>query len=148
MRSVTRFATLLFATAALAACDDKADFSNVVLPNVTSIGGTWILQTLNGHGLPAAIVAANTDSVTASTLTLVANNSTSGTFTLTVSRQNTTPPDLTGTYTLNGAALTLTSNDSPPVVLTGSFSGGNTLTLTQLLNGAAVTTVTAVYARQ
>src|SRR5215475_10494533 len=135
MRSVTRFATLLFATAALAACDDKADFSNVVLPNVTSIGGTFVLQTLNGQALP--VIIDNGPPVvrlTASTLSLVATNATSGTFSLSITTDDGTGPVAavaTGTFTLNGTALSLViTNPAGAPAITGSFNGGNTLTLT------------------
>src|SRR5262245_41786649 len=115
MRSVTRFATLLFATAALAACEDKADFSNVVVPTpipTASIAGTWHLQTLNGLALPQPIGGGLT--VTASTLTLVATNSTSGTFSLAATTDDGTGPvtnTATGTYTLNAGALSLVTTN-------------------------------------
>ena len=139
MRSVTRFATLLFATAALAACDDKADFSNVLLPNITSIAGTWNLHTINGALLPVGNITlvngGNAVTVNASTLTLVATNSTSGTFTLSFTINGANPGNTTGTYTLNGTALSLVLdvNGNPLTLATpiaGSFNGGNTLSLT------------------
>ena len=145
MRSVTRFATLLFATAALAACDDKVPFSNVVTPiETTSIAGTWNLQTLNGLALPVAI--GNGDNLTASILTMVATNTTSGTFTLTVTTDQTGTASFTGNYTLSGTVLSLViTNPVNAPTITGSFGGGNTLSLTLVENGASFA---ALYARQ
>jgi hypothetical protein len=143
MRSVTRFATLLFATAALAACEDKADFSNILVPitPVTSIGGTFTLQTLNGLPLPQPIGGGI--NVTASSLILVAANSTSGTFTLNVTTDQGggTTTTATGNYTLNGQVLSLvTTNPAGVPTLTGTWDGANTLTLTEF-------GTTAVYTR-
>lgn len=144
MRPVTRLATLLFATAALAACDDKPDIFNVVTPitPITTIAGTFNLQTLNGQVLPQTIVDNGvTVSLTASSLTLVTTNTTTGSFTLTLTTQvdaETPVTDTTtGTYTLNGTALSLVANGN---TLTGSWDGANAITLTEF-------GMTAVYIR-
>jgi len=149
MRSVTRFATLLFATAALAACEDKVPFSNVVTPiePITSIAGTWNLQTLNGLTLPQPIGGGI--NLTASTLTLVAIDAATGTFTLSIVTDDGTgavTSTATGNYTLAGTVLSLAiTNPVGAPTITGSFGGGNTLSLTLAQNG---TNFTAVYARQ
>jgi hypothetical protein len=136
MRPVTRLATLLFATVALAGCEDKADFSNLLVPvtPVIGIGGTFNLQTLDGLALPQTIdLGTGPVSLTASILTLVTTNSTSGSFTalfISTPVGATTPVDtttLTGSYTLSGTALTLTSGTT---TITGSWPGGNSLSLT------------------
>ena len=137
MRSVTRLATLLFATAALTACEDKADFSNILVPvvPVTSIGGTFGLQTLNGLGLPQTITIPTIGTVTvdSSSLTLVTTNSTSGTFTLVI---HVPAPDpaitVTGDYTLSGTNLTLVPTTPAGLPnITGTWDGSNMLTLSE-----------------
>jgi len=143
MRSVTRFATLLFATAALAACDDKVPFSNVVTPigPTTSIAGTWHLQTLNGQGLPQTITVGGIPVLLSeSILTLVATNSAAGTFSLAVTTDDGSGPvtnTVTGDYGLVGTALTFVAGG---VTVTGTWDGANMLTLSEF--GA-----TAVYTR-
>jgi hypothetical protein len=134
MRSVTRFATLLFATAALAACEDKADFSNVLVPitPVTTIAGTFNLTTLNGQALPVIIdPGPPVVNLTASSLILVTTNSTTGTFTLNITTDDGTGPVVTtttGNYTLIGTALSLTSGGT---TVTGTWDGANMITLTE-----------------
>jgi len=142
MRPLTRLVTVLLVTAAVA-CGDK---NNVVAP-IGSIAGTWNLQTVDGRPLPVTLDQTGDTIVelTAITMTLTASTSSSGSFSLsstirlTENGQSTSQTNsVSGTYSLNGAALSLTANGQ---TITGSWNGGNTLTLSD--GGSAF-----VFARQ
>jgi hypothetical protein len=100
-------------------------------PTQASIAGTWELSTVNGSPLPYTVASFGADKVEiiSEAVTFTAN----GTFSAlsntrtTESGQVTTESDTdTGTYTLNGTAITLTFA-SDATTATGTISG-NTIT--------------------
>jgi hypothetical protein len=100
-------------------------------PSAASITGSWSLQTINGASLPYTYAQQGTNK--AEVLSDVATADAHGAYTelttirITVNGTATTQSvSDAGTYTLNGTALVLTSNDGSSV--TGSVNG-NTFTL-------------------
>jgi hypothetical protein len=102
-------------------------------PTMSSIAGTWELQTVNGAALPYVIFQQGTEKVelTADVFTVTST----GTFTelstirTTSSGQTQTETETdAGTYTLNGTAVTFKFDSDPSSPGTGSISG-NTLTV-------------------
>jgi hypothetical protein len=100
-------------------------------PTGNSIAGTWVLQTANGSALP--FVYSQQGANKAEVVSDIATVDTHGAYTqitqirLTINGQVTTQSvSDAGTYTLNGTAIVLRSNDGSSV--TGSVSG-NTFTL-------------------
>lgn len=104
-------------------------------PTVASLAGTWTLQTVNGNPLPFTISQTATDKV--ELLSDVVTASANGTYsenlqireTLNGVSQTFTSAD-TGTFTVNGTAVTLTSTQVGST--SGALSNNNhTLTLTE-----------------
>lgn len=102
-------------------------------PTFASLAGTWTLQSVNGSPLPFTISQSGTDKE--ELLSDVITASPNGTYTevaqfrTTINGQSTVSTENdTGTFTLNGTAITVTGN------LTGVNNGavsGNTITLTE-----------------
>ena len=132
MRPLTHLASLLLATAVFACGGDSTS-------PTASIAGSWNLQTVDGSSLPfiLAQTGGNKQELTGGVLTLSAASSSAGSYTITLTERVTVNGQVTtssgsdaGTYSLNGTAVTLTSNSGA-----GSFNGswsGNSLTLTDL----------------
>ena len=118
---------VLFALAVCLGCGSDSSTS----PTGSSIAGTWALQTVNGSPLPFTLAQQGTNKT--EVLSDIATADSHGAYTdittirITINGVASTQsiPDA-GTYTLNGTALVLRSNDGSS--LTGSLSG-NTFTV-------------------
>lgn len=101
-------------------------------PSATSIAGTWALQTVNGAALPFVISQSGLNK--AEVISDIATADAHGAYTeiaqvrVTLNGSVTTQSSSdAGTYTVNGTALVLKSNDGSTV--TGSLNG-DTFTIT------------------
>lgn len=137
-RLMKRMAALAiaFAVVATSACgkDDKSPTGNNQDPAV----GTYQLDKVDGGGLPAVLFEGDVDvegtivtlkiELTAGSMTLSANGTFNGNMTLRLTVDD-APPEtesapVSGTYTVNGNSITLTSSDPEDPQVTGSIANG------------------------
>ena len=102
-------------------------------PTMTSVAGTWTLQSVNGGPLPFTLTQTGSDKLELLSDVVTANSN--GTYTevaqfrTTINGQATTNTETdAGTFTLNGTAVNLSS---PQTGSTNGVLSGNTLTLTE-----------------
>ena len=144
MRSIpTRLAAVAAVAAVTAAAACSSDtVGEAVIPSPAV--GTYVLQTVNGSALPASVsTGSRVVTFVADTLHLLLG----GTFTETVVKQNAPPgqtattsttAQVNGAWSDNGSAISVSPGG------TGSFSGGNTLTLAATLTDSATQSTAAI----
>jgi hypothetical protein len=135
---------MAFAVVATSACgkDDKSPTGN----NNTTVG-TYSLDKVDGGALPATLFDGMVDvdgtvvelkiEITAGTMTLAANNTFTGSMALRLTvpgspAQTETAP-VSGTYTVSGNSITLTSSDPEDPQITGTIANGQLLVDIDLL---------------
>ena len=104
-------------------------------PTIASLAGTWTLQNVNGSPLPFTLTQTGNDKL--ELLSDVVTASANGTYTENLQFRETvngvatvSSESDTGTFTVNGTAVTLTGSQTGSIP--GSLSNGNnTLTLTE-----------------
>lgn len=141
-RLMKRMATIAiaFAVVATSACskDDKNPTGNNPPPPVDTKVGTYQLDKVDGAGLPAILFQGDVDvegtivnltiELTAGSMTLAANGTFNGSMTLKLTVDDLAPETETapvsGTYTVNGNNITLTSSDPQDPQVTGTVANG------------------------